>query len=80
MIDQDKLEALNVESHILDPLTRRQVELLGLLDAGLSNQQIADRINVSLPTVKGHLQNLYAKFSVSSRSAALAKARVLKLL
>lgn len=77
---QDKLEALNIEAHILDPLTPRQVELLGLLDAGLSNQQIADRISVSLATVKGHLQNLFAKLSVSSRSAALAKARVLKLL
>ncbi|MGQ0620657.1 MAG: LuxR C-terminal-related transcriptional regulator [Panacagrimonas sp.] len=77
---QEKLEALNIEAHMLDPLTRRQVELLGLLDAGLSNQQIADRITVSLATVKGHLQNLYAKLSVSSRSAALAKARVLKLL
>lgn len=77
---QEKLETLNIEVQLLDPLTRRQVELLGLLDAGLSNQQIADRINVSLATVKGHLLNLYAKLSVSSRSAALAKARVLKLL
>ena len=41
---QEKLVALNMESHLLDPLTRRQIELLGLLDAGLSNQQIADRI------------------------------------
>lgn len=77
---QNKLEALNIEAHIFDPLTRRQMELLGLLDAGLSNQQIADRVNVSLATVKGHLLNLYAKLSVSSRSAALAKARALKLL
>lgn len=77
---QEKLEALNIEAHMLDHLTPRQVELLGLLDAGLSNQQIADRITVSLATVKGHLQNLYAKLSVPSRSAALAKARVLKLL
>ncbi|MGH8517426.1 MAG: LuxR C-terminal-related transcriptional regulator, partial [Panacagrimonas sp.] len=77
---QDKLEALNIETHLFDALTPRQVELLGLLDAGLSNQQIADRINVSLATVKGHLLNLYAKLDVSSRSAALAKARALKLL
>lgn len=77
---QEKLETLNIEAHLLDPLTPRQVELLGLLDAGLSNQQIADRLDLSLPTIKGHLQNLYAKLSVSSRSAALAKARVLKLL
>ena len=77
---QEKLVALNMESHLLDPLTRRQIELLGLLDAGLSNQQIADRINVTLTTVKGHLQKLYGKLGVSSRSAALARARVLNLL
>ena len=77
---QEKLETLNIDTQLLDPLTRRQVELLGLLDTGLSNQQIADRINVSLATVKGHLLNLYAKLGVSSRSAALAKARVLKML
>jgi len=77
---QEKLVALNMESHLLDPLTRRQIELLGLLDAGLSNQQIADRINVTLTTVKGHLQKLYDKLGVSSRSAAVARARVLKLL
>lgn len=77
---QEKLVALNMDWHLLDPLTKRQIELLGLIDAGLSNQQIADRINVSLTTVKGHLQKLYGKFGVSSRSAALARARVLKLL
>lgn len=77
---QERLVALNMESQVLDPLTRRQIELLGLLDAGLSNQQIADRIHVTLTTVKGHLQKLYAKLGVSSRGAALARARALKLL
>lgn len=77
---QDTLNTLEVDSYLLDRLTRRQIELLALLDAGLSNQQIADRLNVTLTTVKGHLQKLYAKFGVSSRSAALARARVMKLL
>ncbi|MDD3800089.1 MAG: LuxR C-terminal-related transcriptional regulator, partial [Novosphingobium sp.] len=63
-----------------DTLTRRQVELLNLLAAGLSNQQIADRIHVSLSTVKGHLQKLYEKFDVINRSAAVARARELNLL
>lgn len=77
---QEKLVALNMDSQLLDTLTARQMELLGLLDAGLSNQQLADRINVTVTTVKGHLQKLYAKLGVSSRSAALARARVLNLL
>jgi LuxR family maltose regulon positive regulatory protein len=59
--------------------THRELELLGLLNAGLSNQQIADRLGVSLATVKWHLSNLYSKLDVRSRSAALAKARRLRL-
>jgi len=71
---------LGVDSPLLDPLTKRQTELLNLLDAGLSNQQIADRIHVSLTTVKGHLQKLFAKLNVQSRSSALARARAINLL
>jgi LuxR family maltose regulon positive regulatory protein len=59
--------------------TQRELELLALLNAGLSNQQIADRLGVSLATVKWHLSNLYSKLDVRSRSAALAKARRLRL-
>lgn len=77
---QERLVALNMDTQLLDTLTARQMELLGLLAAGLSNQQLADRIDVTVTTVKGHLQKLYAKLGVSSRSAALARARVLNLL
>jgi DNA-binding CsgD family transcriptional regulator len=42
--------------------------------------QVADRINVSVSTIKGHLQRLYGKLGVASRSAALARARALNLL
>lgn len=63
-----------------DPLTRRELELLELLSQGLSNQQIADRVSLSVPTIKWHFYNLYAKLQVKSRAAALAKARSLLLL
>lgn len=68
------------ESGQIEPLTKRQLELLRLLEAGLSNQQIADRVNVSLTTVKGHLHKLFSKLNVRSRSAALARAREVNLL
>ena len=61
-------------------LTLRQVQLLSLLDKGLSNEQIADRLALSVPTVKWHLHNAYVNLGVRSRSAALARARALKLL
>jgi LuxR family transcriptional regulator, maltose regulon positive regulatory protein len=63
-----------------EALSSRERQLLGLLDQGLSNQQIADRLTISLPTVKWHCHNLYAKLDVASRSAALARARALGLL
>ena len=71
---------LVLNPEIVEPLTKRQIELLRLLEAGLSNQQIADRVNVSLTTVKGHLQKLFSKLNVRSRSAALARARAINLL
>ncbi|MBI2800492.1 MAG: hypothetical protein HYX63_09455 [Gammaproteobacteria bacterium] len=60
--------------------TKREVELLQLIDLGLSNDQIADRTNASVNTIKWHLNNLYKKFGVSNRSAALARARALSVL
>lgn len=76
----DSTTQFDLKSGIVEPLTKRQLELLRLLEAGLSNQQIADRINVSLTTVKGHLQKLFSKLDVRSRSAALARAREINLL
>lgn len=64
---------------LVEPLTRRELELLQLLCSGLSNQQIADRASLSVPTVKWHFYKLYAKLQVKNRAAALAKARSLAL-
>jgi LuxR family transcriptional regulator, maltose regulon positive regulatory protein len=63
-----------------EPLSAREIEVLRLLAAGLSNQAIAGQLIVSLGTVKTHLHNLYGKLDVSSRSQAIARARDLKLL
>lgn len=77
---QARIAALHEAPRLLGAPTPRELELLGYIDAGLSNQQLADRTDVTLTTVKWHLQNLYGKLGVSSRSAALAKARALNLL
>lgn len=55
-------------------LTDRQWELLRLVDAGLSNIQVARRLHVTENTVRKHLENIYQRLHVSSRTAALAKA------
>lgn len=76
----DNLDELDVVPQLSESPTTRELEILALVEAGLSNQQLADRLSVSVATVKWHLHNLYAKFGVSSRSAALARARALNLL
>ena len=61
-------------------LTPREAEVLALLDQGLSNKAIAQRLFVSTGTVKTHTHRLYRKLDVPSRTAALARARELGLL
>ena len=51
-------------------LTAREVEVLRLVAQGLSNAEIAERLIISLLTVKAHMRSLYNKLSISSRSAA----------
>jgi PAS domain S-box-containing protein len=56
----------------LPDLTRREREILGLLAAGLTNAQMADRLHVSVNTIASHIKNLYPKIRVTSRSQAAA--------
>ena len=53
-----------------DGLTAREVEVLSLVAQGLSNAEIAERLIISLLTVKAHMRSLYNKLGISSRSAA----------
>ncbi|HCX22805.1 MAG: helix-turn-helix transcriptional regulator [Flammeovirgaceae bacterium] len=56
-------------------LSDRELEVLKLLADGLSNQQIADQLFVSLNTTKTHLAKIYQKLNVSRRTQAVQKAR-----
>ncbi len=63
-----------------EPLSAREMDVLRLIDAGLSNQQIADRLYLALDTVKGHNRRLFARLGVQRRTEAISRARELGLL
>ncbi len=63
-----------------EPLSAREQEVLELVAAGCSNQEIARRLVVTPGTVKKHLEHIYMKLDVHSRTAALAKARLFNAL
>jgi len=60
-------------------LSNREKEILGLMIAGLSNNEIADRLFLSLSTVKFHVSNILSKLGVSGRTEAVALAVKLHL-
>ena len=57
-----------------NPLTNRELEVLSLLGQGLRNKEVADRLFVSLETVKKHAVNIYRKLDVRNRQQAVVKA------
>jgi ATP/maltotriose-dependent transcriptional regulator MalT len=69
-----------VSQSLIDPLTRRELEVLQLIAAGLSNQEIAEQLVVALSTVKKHINRIYSKLGVKRRTQAVVRARELNLL
>ena len=72
--------ALPVRQALLEPLSDRELEVLGLMAAGLSNQAIAARLVISVPTVKKHGSNILGKLYATNRTEAVSRARELGLL
>jgi len=61
-------------------LSKRELEVLTLMAGGLSNHEIAERLFVSLNTVKTHLSNVFLKLDVQRRTQAVEKARRMSLI
>jgi LuxR family maltose regulon positive regulatory protein len=68
------------EQALVEPLTEREVEVLRLIAAGLSNREIAQELVVAVSTVKSHVNHIYGKLGVKTRTQALVRAQVLDLL
>ena len=68
------------EAVAVEALSAREVEVMQLIARGLSNQEIAEALVVSVGTVKTHINNIFGKLSVRNRTQAVARARDLALL
>ncbi len=68
-------ETQALTSELIEPLSEREIEVLQLIAKGLTNQEIANRLYLSLNTVKVHTRNIYGKLGVHHRTEAVAKAR-----
>ncbi len=65
---------------LIEPLSGRELDVLGLIAGGLSNSEVAGRLYISLSTVKGHTTHIFGKLGVKNRTQAVARARSLGLL
>ena len=63
-----------------EPLSERELEVLALIAAGMSNQDIAAKLFLSTSTIKTHINRLYRKLDARSRTQAIARARELNLI
>ena len=60
---------------VFPELSDRETELLALMTQGQSNQEIADRLGVTLKTVRNHVSNIFSKLQVADRAQAVLRAR-----
>ena len=65
---------------LAEPLTGRELQVLALLAAGTSNQQIASELVVALETVKKHVSHILGKLGAANRTQAAARARALGMI
>lgn len=61
-------------SNIVEPLSPRELEVLALIVEGLSNQEVSDRLYISLATTKTHVRNILNKLAVNDRTQAAVQA------
>jgi LuxR family maltose regulon positive regulatory protein len=77
--EEAELTRPSMES-LVEPLTERELEVLRLIVAGLSNPKIAEQLFIAVSTVKSHVNHIYGKLGVSNRVEAVTMAQDLDLL
>jgi DNA-binding NarL/FixJ family response regulator len=77
--DLPKLNFEKLNKHLLNPLSDREFELAQLLYDGITNTQIAEKLFITVNTVKTHLKNIYLKLDAGSRVEVIKRLRELML-
>jgi LuxR family maltose regulon positive regulatory protein len=72
--------AVQHQTSLIEALSQREIEVLTLISEGLTNQDVASRLYLSLNTVKVHTRNIFQKLGVSNRTEAVARAKILGIL
>ena len=65
---------------LVEPLSRREMDILQLLESSLTSNEIAEKLMVSVHTVRSHIKRIYGKLGVHNRTAAVTQARELNIL
>jgi LuxR family maltose regulon positive regulatory protein len=72
--------ATTTQQPLVEPLSQRELEILRLIAAGRSNKEIAQELFVAVSTIKWHVNNIFGKLNVQSRTQAIARAQRLGIL
>jgi LuxR family maltose regulon positive regulatory protein len=81
-IENEELRKADIQAHsqFVEPLTGRELEVLRLIADGASNHAIAEQLVITVGTVKRHINNLFGKLGVQSRTQAIRTAKAMRLL
>jgi LuxR family maltose regulon positive regulatory protein len=78
--DTEVSSSISPVAGLIEPLSDRECQILGLISAGCTNNTISTTLFISLNTVKWHLKNIFGKLGVNNRTSAVAVARQLDLI
>lgn len=78
--DEQSMPTTTATTALVEPLSERELQVLRLIVAGLSNREIAEELVIAISTVKSHINNIYGKLDVKRRTQAIARSQELGLL
>ena len=79
MAKSQKIESDSENNYPVELLTKRELEVLSYISIGLLDKEIADKLNISVTTVRTHCRNIYKKLGINNRTEAAKIAGKYKL-